>query len=110
MLLIDPDGYFGDIDYTFLMIFAGTFLARPLERAINAPYLVIVKPLKLDHTLRIDKGDLARAGPDRVFLYHLKRDELLMAVDVATSVTTTDELREAVYAVLTKTVNAKILR
>jgi len=129
--LTDPDKYFGDIEYGFsddldlhlrdtgpnpimasesFTKFATERDARSLEHTIDAPYLVIVKPIRLARTRRVDTADLPRTGPYWVFLYHLKRDEILCAIDVQTPVTTMDELKDAVYRALERSVGAKVLR
>jgi TIR domain-containing protein len=132
--LTKPDAYFGDIEYALssdlhlhlrdtgnepvlsssvFTEFASTFDtdgANSLARTINAPYLVIVKPLTLEPAGRVDSRDLRRAAPYRVFLYNLKRDEIIFAADIPNSIGTTEELKEQVNRVLEMSVGAKILR
>jgi hypothetical protein len=63
----------------------------------------------LDASGRVDAKDIQGVGPYRVFLYNLKRDEIIFAADIANPATML-ELKEQVNAVLEKTVGAKILR
>jgi hypothetical protein len=127
--LTDPDRDFGEIKYEFdddlrlnirdtgpdpvLLVFdefASDLDTRHLEAVINAPYLVVVKPLRLDKTHNVDNKDFNRVGPYRVFLYHLKRDEVLFADDIHTALNTASDLKEAVNKLLDRSVGAKILR
>ncbi|HXJ02225.1 MAG TPA: caspase family protein [Micropepsaceae bacterium] len=78
--------------------------AAALARTLNAPYLVIVKPFHGDST------EVQRAAPYRVFLYNLKRDEIIFAADIQNPVGTADELKEQANSILEMTVGAKILR
>jgi hypothetical protein len=122
-LLREPDGptseieralrsdLFWFIQYTDTSIFFpsnGTgFVSKPdkvaaaLSRAIHAPYLVVVKPLGAT------QGETA--GSYGVFLYDLKRDEVLFATPLD-AVKTPSDLTEQVNAVVEKLVGAKILR
>jgi hypothetical protein len=132
--LTQPDAYFGNIEYALssdlhlhlrdtgnqpvlypavFTEFADTFdtdVTNSLARAINAPYLVIVKPLTLGSAGRVDTPDLGRAGPYRVVLYHLKRDEMVFAADIVNAIATAEQLKQQVNRVLEQGVGAKILR
>lgn len=126
--MTEPDAFSGNIEYAFgddlhLHIrdtgndpvlydagfgrFASEQNERSLEHTIGAPYLVVVKPLSLDPTERVDSANLEAAGRYRVFIYHLNRDQTLCAADVNVPV---DELKEAVFAVLEQTAAARIIR
>ena len=132
--LTKPDAYFGDIERAlnsdlqlhlrdtgndpvlYQSIFTefessfDTDDAKSLARVLNAPYLVVVKPLMADSSGRVDSADLQRSGPYRVFLFNLKRDEIIFAADILNPGATTDELKERVNGVLQMSVGAKILR
>jgi hypothetical protein len=132
--LTKPDEYFGDIEgavssdlhlhlrdtgndpvlyETIFTEFESSFDtddAKSLTRAINAPYLVVVKPLMLDSSGRVDTPALQSAAPYRVFLFNLKRDEIIFAADIPNPAATAEGLKEQVNCVLQMNVGAKILR
>lgn len=131
--LSDPDTYFGDIEYAFddnlhlnirdtgldPVLYQPAFAQFAtniemdrtcLERVVDAPYVVIVKPLRMDASRRVDTADIARAAPYRVLLADLKRDEIVFAADVETPGETFAELKAAVNATLQQSVSAKILQ
>lgn len=127
--LSDPDSYGGDLERALdgdlllhlrdtgpkpvlsesvLADFATGDPEGSLRRTLEAPFLVVVEPLATNRTGREEQNDLA--GRFRLFLYHLKMNKLLATLNIDTPASTTDELKEAVYAALAGAVGAKILR
>lgn len=131
--LTEPDSYFGEIEDAFndnlhlylrntgpdpvlyqagfAQFASGTDPDKSsLEHVINAPYIVVVKPLKLDPSKRVDAQNIARSGPYRVVLLQLKRDEILFAADIEITGKKFQELKAAMNAMLEQSVAAKILQ
>ena len=131
--LREPDAYFGEIENAFTdnlhlylrdtgpdPVMDQAALAQfvseidldtsSLERILHAPYVVILKPLRLDPSKRVDTRDIARVGPYRVFLFQLTRNEILFAADIESAGEKFEELKAAVNATLERSVAAKILR
>ena len=59
---------------------------------------------------RVELEKLPKSGPYRIFLYHLKKNMLLLTLDVDAMLNTTVELKDAVYTALDSAVGATIRR
>jgi hypothetical protein len=80
---------------------------RPLSAPLDNPYVVVLRPLRLD-SKRVDSADIARAGPYRVILFDLTHQAVLFTQDIESYGDSFDTLQAAMNQTLTQ-IGARII-